>query len=301
MKYPKAISIEIEDAVDNDKKKYKAVFKFEDGKRRTTYFGGKGYEDFTMHRDNKRKKLYIQRHAKDLSTQDPYKAGYLSMFVLWNFVSLKKSIEDYKKRLETNDWSLPEVDNEALKGGKKPAKGAAAGGKKAATSGNRRRASPKKAAAGALETVSQVAGKVPSRYYAGLSRSDTRKQLLALAQSRKKYKEGVYKERDKLKSFKSKRSKHRDRVVKLYGFDPSKPITIKALAKKTKCSIVGLREIIRKGKGAFYSSGSRPNQTPSSWGIARMYSAVSGGNASRVDAAILKKYCKRGSKALTFM
>ncbi len=45
-----------------------------------------------------------------------------------------------------------------------------------------------------------------------------------------------------------------------------------------------------KGEGAFYSSGSRPNQTPQSWAYARVYSYLLGGPARKVDSDITKKY-----------
>jgi len=56
------------------------------------------------------------------------------------------------------------------------------------------------------------------------------------------------------------------------------------------------RSIIRKGKGAYYSSGSRPNQTPSSWGVARLASALTSGKSALVDSHLLLKGCKKGSK-----
>ena len=59
-----------------------------------------------------------------------------------------------------------------------------------------------------------------------------------------------------------------------------------------------LEQIVNKGRGAYYSSGSRPNQTAESWGLARLASAVTGGNASIVDYHILKSGCKKTSKAL---
>jgi hypothetical protein len=34
----------------------------------------------------------------DLKTNNPMRAGYLSLYILWNLPSLKASIEDYKKR-----------------------------------------------------------------------------------------------------------------------------------------------------------------------------------------------------------
>ena len=50
--------------------------------------------------------------------------------------------------------------------------------------------------------------------------------------------------------------------------------------------------------GAYYSSGSRPNQTAESWGIARLGSAITGGPSSMVDYHILEKECKNDSIAL---
>ena len=70
------------------------------------------------------------------------------------------------------------------------------------------------------------------------------------------------------------------------------------LVKKTKCSRKGLRKIVNKGMGAYYSSGSRPNQTAESWGIARLGSAITGGPSSMVDYHILEKECKNDSIAL---
>ena len=59
-----------------------------------------------------------------------------------------------------------------------------------------------------------------------------------------------------------------------------------------------LKKIVNKGEGAYYSSGSRPNQTPQSWGYARLASALTAGNASRVDYDILEKGCGKNSRAL---
>jgi len=70
------------------------------------------------------------------------------------------------------------------------------------------------------------------------------------------------------------------------------------LAKKTGCSKKTLRNIIKKGQGAYYSSGSRPNQTSHSWGIARLASTITSGKAAAVDFNILKEGCNNKSKAL---
>jgi hypothetical protein len=70
------------------------------------------------------------------------------------------------------------------------------------------------------------------------------------------------------------------------------------LAKATKCSKDALAQIIRKGEGAYYSSGSRPNQSAQSWGKARLASSITGGKAAAVDFSILEKGCSNQSRAL---
>jgi len=78
-----------------------------------------------------------------------------------------------------------------------------------------------------------------------------------------------------------------------------KVVPNKELAKKTGCTLKTLKDIVRKGEGAYYSSGSRPNQTAHSWAYARLASAITGGKASLVDIHLLRKGCDpRTSKAL---
>jgi len=71
----------------------------------------------------------------------------------------------------------------------------------------------------------------------------------------------------------------------------------KELEQKTGCSITALNQIVKKGEGAYYSSGSRPNQTPQSWGLARLASALTAGKAAAVDYDIIKNGCKHNKKA----
>jgi len=138
---------------------------------------------------------------------------------------------------------------------------------------------------------------VPKRYIPKtLSKRDTKKQKQYLRKSRKLYKKGVYYERPKLKTFKSKPSNHIENAKKIYKIDTIKPNA--ELAKKTQCTMEALEKIVNKGRGAYYSSGSRPNQTAESWGLARLASAITGGNASIVDYDILHEGCKPSSKAL---
>jgi len=138
---------------------------------------------------------------------------------------------------------------------------------------------------------------VPLRYLPKrLTKKDTRRQIQNLRKSRRLYKRGVFFERPKVRSFKSKPSKHIRVAEKMYGVDSVLPN--KELAKATKCSVESLQKIVQKGEGAYYSSGSRPNQTGRSWGIARLASSITGGKASAVDFSILEEGCDhRTSKA----
>lgn len=139
--------------------------------------------------------------------------------------------------------------------------------------------------------------KVPIKYVPKrLSRRDKKKVKKMLKKSRKLYKKKKYFTRKKVKSFKSKVSPHIKKSLKIYKL--KKFSVNQELARKTGCSLTGLRKIVKKGQGAYYSSGSRPNQTGHSWGYARLASSISGGKAAAVDFNILEKYCKKGSKAL---
>lgn len=84
---------------DKSGKKYMAVFEKENGRSKTTHFGQAGAPDYTLTGDKERRRLYRQRHQKDLKTNDPTRAGYLSFYLLWgNSTSIQKNIRDYKKR-----------------------------------------------------------------------------------------------------------------------------------------------------------------------------------------------------------
>jgi len=138
---------------------------------------------------------------------------------------------------------------------------------------------------------------VPQRYIPKiLSKKDKEKQKKSLRKSRKLYKKGKYFQRPKVKTFKSRKSNHLRRAEKLYKIDKISPSA--ELARKTKCKRSALEKIVSKGRGAYYSSGSRPNQTAESWGLARLASAISGGNAAISDFHALRDGCKPNSKAL---
>ena len=138
---------------------------------------------------------------------------------------------------------------------------------------------------------------IPNRYIPkSLSISDNIKQKKNILKSRKLYKKGIYFQRPKVKSFHSHKSGHINNAEKMYNI--SKVLPNNTLARKTKCTRKALEKIVNKGRGAYYSSGSRPNQTAESWGIARLASVVTGGPASIIDYNILYNGCDKSSPAL---
>lgn len=101
-KQKKKKNIKLVSVIKSKIKGKKLTAKFEiNGSTRTIHFGAAGMSDFTKHKDKARRSRYIKRHLKDLKTNNPIRAGYLSMFILWNKSSIKASITDYRKRLNT--------------------------------------------------------------------------------------------------------------------------------------------------------------------------------------------------------
>ena len=118
-------------------------------------------------------------------------------------------------------------------------------------------------------------GSLPIRYVPkSLSAKDKRAQIAMLKKSRKLYKKGAFYTRKRLSSYKNKTSEHVKNARRIYNVD--KIVPNKELSNATGCSVSALKQIIRKGEGAYFSSGSRPNQTAQSWGVARLASSITG-------------------------
>tara|TARA_B100000902_G_C26460144_1_gene505030 strand:- start:11 stop:475 length:465 start_codon:yes stop_codon:yes gene_type:complete len=117
---------------------------------------------------------------------------------------------------------------------------------------------------------------IPTRYVpSSLSSKDRIKQLRSIINKVK---------RPYLKSFKSKKSGWTAKFHKKYGKQSIVWIS------KNLIRMEGIKQIRKKGIAAYYTSGSRPNQTPQSWWKARLYSVILGGPARRVDKNIWRKY-----------
>jgi len=76
-------------------KKWMATFK----NGNTTHFGAAGMTDYTLSGDRDARDRYRVRHAKDLDTEDPRRAGFLSFFLLWgDSTDLQTNVNAYRRR-----------------------------------------------------------------------------------------------------------------------------------------------------------------------------------------------------------
>ena len=78
---------------------------------------------------------------------------------------------------------------------------------------------------------------------------------------------------------------------KKYGFSKDEPHSIKEIAKLSGIKYSNALKIVKKGEGAFFNNPSsvRPQvKSARAWAIARLYSAVMGGAAARIDKDLLK-------------
>jgi len=117
---------------------------------------------------------------------------------------------------------------------------------------------------------------IPSNYLKGLNKTDKEKQIKSIFEG---------KLRPKTKA-PEKRSSYVVKFEKKYN----KKIDDKDYIHKNIITRTGQKKIMDKGFGAYFSSGSRPNQTPMSWALARLASVIVGGPARKVDKSIWDKY-----------
>lgn len=128
---------------------------------------------------------------------------------------------------------------------------------------------------------------MPRKYVPrSLSRADQRRALASIRRARRAYRSGRYVSRPKLRSAKRRTSSWVAKFKRKYpGVSLLNP---KAVERATGIPARAIRGVIRKGKGAYYSSGSRPGVTAQQWAAARVASVVLGGPARRVDAKLLR-------------
>ena len=85
---------------------------------------------------------------------------------------------------------------------------------------------------------------------------------------------------------------YKQKFNKKYGFPLNESHSLTEISKLTGYKRNGLKKIVEKGEGAFYSNPKsvRPQvKSATQWGIARVYSAVMGGKAKKIDKDLLIK------------
>ena len=134
-------------------------------------------------------------------------------------------------------------------------------------------------------------GDLPNKYVPkSLSESDKAKQIKDIKMTSRKYKEGKKLTKEDFSRPKVAMTNRDSSYVKQFKAKYDMKVSIPAISKRFGISEAGLRKIYDKGVGAFLSSGSRPNQTASSWAYARIASVLMGGKARDVDSEIVKQY-----------
>lgn len=129
---------------------------------------------------------------------------------------------------------------------------------------------------------------VPKQYIEGLTPSQRVLQEKLFRQSEDYFERtGKVKARPRVSAKESPRSPHVQRFEKKYGYKVTDLRRVRQDFPDT-----DIDTILRKGKGAYMTSGSRPNQTPDSWANARLASVLTGGSALKVDKDLV------GSKSL---
>ena len=122
---------------------------------------------------------------------------------------------------------------------------------------------------------------IPKRYLPdSLSKADRQKQIKSIFEKKDRPKVDTKKRQSSYTIQFNKR--YEDRLENLKGGK-----SIKNIAKVVGLPEKALKEVFEKGEGAYYSAGSRPNQTASSWAYGRLYSYILGNpKVRKVDKEI---------------
>lgn len=90
---------------DIEGKKYTAIF-YDDNRKKikTTHFGSAGMSDYTKHKDDERKDLYLARHRANENWEDYKSGGSLARYILWNNPTISASYNDYLKRFNLKKY-----------------------------------------------------------------------------------------------------------------------------------------------------------------------------------------------------
>ena len=139
----------------------------------------------------------------------------------------------------------------------------------------------KKSKSKAKTSKTKISRKIPKHYLPkGLSKKDKQKQLTSIING---YNRPYLSSAPKMK---------KSKFVVMFENKYNTKITDDVFISKHIINKKGISAILHKGRGAYYSSGSRPNVTAEQWARARLASVIVDpkGGARRVDKAIWDKY-----------
>jgi len=84
---------------------------------------------------------------------------------------------------------------------------------------------------------------------------------------------------------------YKEKFNEKYNQPPNQSNSLKRIAELTGYKLSNIKKIFQKGKGAFFTQPQsvRPQvKSANHWGYSRIYSAVMGGKASKIDKDLLK-------------
>ena len=88
---------------DKPNKKYLVTLDTRD-KSHKIYFGAKGSQDFTIHRNEKKRAAYIARHQVNEDLSDPTTAGFWAYHLLWTKPTIREAISDMEKQFNLKPY-----------------------------------------------------------------------------------------------------------------------------------------------------------------------------------------------------
>ena len=82
-------------------KKYRVYLEV-DGKEQHVDFGAAGYQDYTKHKEEARKALYLGRHKtrEDWTKSGLLTPGFWARWILWNQKTIAASLADVRQRFD---------------------------------------------------------------------------------------------------------------------------------------------------------------------------------------------------------
>ena len=136
---------------------------------------------------------------------------------------------------------------------------------------------------------------LPGKYTKGLSKDDAKKKTKNVKESKELLRKGKTREAAELakKRPTTKDNKKSSYTVKFRKKFPKVKLQSQEMAKSTGIPLSAQKEIVRRGKGAFVSAGSRASvSSPTQWGLSRLMAFYIKGKENKLDfdKDLIKKY-----------